>query len=396
MAWYPRARRRPISRNYTRRRTAKNCVLWHTTASAAATSMFGWFNTRNANASSHFHVDNAGNVEQYIDTAHISWANRDGNARSVTIETQGTGSEPWTAAQRRAIVDLTRWICQTHGIPVRQMASSHASQSGIGWHRLGINGNFPRTGILRGRQQRGGGQLWSGARGKTCPGTQRIQQIPAMIQQIAGGRSSTTSTPTAGDYGTAGGGGTTMRYEWYEVTAPYVNIRTGPSTGHRIVRRARRGERVLVRGNPNAAWVLVGASLRMNRRAAKLRKVDGPSDASKLTHGQWPDRLIPRIGRHTSESDRAWRDLLSRLGHNHSSIVRNFQTWLNSRGHNLVVDGIRGPRTNRALQQQVGARVDGIRGQETINRELIYLNNQRAHLTPRPPSATRKYRAYQG
>ncbi|HLS02512.1 MAG TPA: N-acetylmuramoyl-L-alanine amidase [Beutenbergiaceae bacterium] len=187
MAWMQGARRRPIRRNYTARVTEKDCIILHVTGAPNATSQHGWFNTRGAGASSHFHVDLAGNIEQYIDTAYMSWANREGNPRSVTIETQGGANGAWTTAQVRAIRTLIQWIRQHHkGIPLRQMTSSFRSQKGIGWHRLGCNGNFPRTGILRGRNQRGGGELWSGAYGKVCPGSDRIRQIPAIIRQAGG------------------------------------------------------------------------------------------------------------------------------------------------------------------------------------------------------------------
>lgn len=183
MAWYPKARRRQLPRNYTARRTNKNCALLHSTASIAA-SQFGWFSDSRAQASSHFHIDFSGNVEQYLDTDFIAWTNVDGNPRSVTIETAGIGNEVWSAAQVRAIVDLLIWICDTHRIPVRQMASSRTTEHGIGWHRLGIDGNFPTTGILRGRLQRGGGEYWDRNRGKVCPGSLRIQQIPGIIRQV--------------------------------------------------------------------------------------------------------------------------------------------------------------------------------------------------------------------
>lgn len=186
VARYPKAVWKPIKANYTARVTLKNCVILHTSASAGATSLYGWFSNPRANASSHFHVANDGTVEQYVDTAHMSWANKNGNSRSVTIETQGDGTKPWTAKQRQALIELVRWICKTHGIPVRQMESSSSSQKGIGWHRLGCDGNFPKSGILRGRNQRGGGESWSSAYGKVCPGDDRILQVPDMIKEIAG------------------------------------------------------------------------------------------------------------------------------------------------------------------------------------------------------------------
>lgn len=181
MAWYPKANKRPININYTMTKTAKNAVLLHSSASDGLSSLYSFFNNPSTQASSHFHVDFSGNVEQYIDTDHVSWANRDGNSRSVTIETQGSGEGPWTQAQMNAMAKLIRWICATHRIPLRIMENSHTSTSGVGWHRIGIDGNFPSSGLLRGRNARGGGEVWSGF-GKTCPGDDRILQVPRLIE----------------------------------------------------------------------------------------------------------------------------------------------------------------------------------------------------------------------
>jgi murein DD-endopeptidase MepM/ murein hydrolase activator NlpD len=190
MAWYPKALKKPISHNYTRTVTGKDCVILHTAASNGD-SLQAWFNNPSAQASSHFYVRKSGVVEQYIDSKYMSWANVQGNPRSVTIETEGIGNEEWTAKQVQAIVALCQWACKTHSIPIRQMASSAASEKGIGWHRLGCDGNYPTTGILRGRNQRGGGQDWTGAAGygRACPGDDRIKQMPAIIAAVKGTKS---------------------------------------------------------------------------------------------------------------------------------------------------------------------------------------------------------------
>lgn len=196
MARYPGAKWRPLTRNYTARATNKDCAILHSTASASARSMHTWFSQAKAYSSSHFHVDDYGVVEQYVDTAHMSWANAAANSRSVTIETQGDGTKPWTPKQREAIVALLKWICKTHGIPVRQMQSSLKSEKGIGWHRLGCDGNFPAMpSILAGRGQRGKGESWSSARGKVCPGSDRIHQIPGIITEVAGGSVTPAAKP---------------------------------------------------------------------------------------------------------------------------------------------------------------------------------------------------------
>jgi murein DD-endopeptidase MepM/ murein hydrolase activator NlpD len=167
--------------------TGKDCVILHTAASNGD-SLQAWFNNPSAQASSHFYVRKSGVVEQYIDSKYMSWANVQGNPRSVTIETEGLGDEAWTAKQVQAIVALCQWACKTHGIPVRQMASSAVTEKGIGWHRLGCDGNYPTTGILRGRNQRGGGQDWTGAAGygRACPGDKRIEQMPGIIAAVSG------------------------------------------------------------------------------------------------------------------------------------------------------------------------------------------------------------------
>lgn len=183
MGWYPGAVKKPISINYTKRVTTKTCVILHTSASLSS-SLHGWFSNQSAKASSHFYIRMDGVVEQYLDTKHISWANASANSRSVTIETEGLGNEKWTPAQLESIKKVLKWSCAEHNIPVRQMNSSAASEKGIGWHRLGIDGNFPSSGILRGRNQRGTGEVWSSSRGKVCPGSLRIEQIPALIASM--------------------------------------------------------------------------------------------------------------------------------------------------------------------------------------------------------------------
>jgi murein DD-endopeptidase MepM/ murein hydrolase activator NlpD len=197
MAWYPKALKKPISHNYTRTVTGKDCVILHTAASNGD-SLQAWFNNPSAQASSHFYVRKSGVVEQYIDSKYMSWANVQGNPRSVTIETEGLGDEAWTAKQVQAIVALCQWACKTHGIPVRQMASSAVTEKGIGWHRLGCDGNYPSTpSILKGRSQRGGGEDWTGAAGygRACPGDDRIKQMPAIIKAVGGKEDKVTKRP---------------------------------------------------------------------------------------------------------------------------------------------------------------------------------------------------------
>ncbi|WP_291279998.1 N-acetylmuramoyl-L-alanine amidase [Galactobacter sp.] len=186
MAWYSKALKKKITRNYTATKTTKTCIILHTAASNGD-SLHAWFSNPSAAASSHFYVRKSGVVEQYVDTAQVSWASGAANSRSISIETEGLGDEAWTTAQVTALIALCQWIIKKHpGIPTRQMDSSSATDKGIGWHRLGCDGNFPETGILRGRNQRGKGESWSKAYGKVCPGDDRIKQVPAIVAAVGG------------------------------------------------------------------------------------------------------------------------------------------------------------------------------------------------------------------
>jgi len=182
---YPGAKWRPIKHNFTdRKRTRTDAIVLHVTGSDAA-SQFGWFNNPAADASSHLHIALDGTVEQYVDLDKIAWTSGEGNARTIGIETAGTGSGSWTTAQLDALKDAIAWLAKRYNIPLRLMASSKPTERGIGWHRLGIDGNFPALpSILAGRKQRGGGESWSKAAGKVCPGDKRIKQIPALLERI--------------------------------------------------------------------------------------------------------------------------------------------------------------------------------------------------------------------
>lgn len=187
--WMPEAIRKPLARNYTpSTRKVTNAIIFHVAVSES-TSLYGWFNDPSAGASSHFYVRRDGTIEQYIPINLISWAGVQSDQRAISVETQGMGHGAWTAAQIAAMQRIIRY-CQTiyPGIPSRVMQSSKTSETGIGWHALGV----PATQEQKlSRVSQTGGELWSGAVGKICPGPERIKQIPGLVAGLAG-----TSTPT--------------------------------------------------------------------------------------------------------------------------------------------------------------------------------------------------------
>ena len=189
MAWYPKAIRKELPRKYAGYNNLAyyNRVNLHVAVSNGD-SLYGYFNG-SGKPSSHFYVRDSGVVEQYVNTAYAAEADLDGNDATISIETEGgvtnAQSEKWTASQVQALAELFAWAHETHGIKMRLATSSKlgSASKGLSWHRLGIDGNFPKTGILRGRLQRGGGMHYSKSRGKVCPGDAKIKQIPGILER---------------------------------------------------------------------------------------------------------------------------------------------------------------------------------------------------------------------
>ena len=157
---------------------AHDVVCVHTMVGflAGTESMFhqdGWSGTE-----SHFGVggpaDGAldGTVYQWVDTDDQADANLQGNHRLISIETSDGGDEtnPWSDAQLDAITSLVVWACRTHDIPAELIADSAPGRRGIGYHRQGID-----------PWRVAGGEKWSNANGKVCPGDVRIAQLVDVV-----------------------------------------------------------------------------------------------------------------------------------------------------------------------------------------------------------------------
>jgi hypothetical protein len=197
MARFPGAVWKPITANKGRRAlTVHNRVNLHVAVSEGS-SLHSYFN-KSGIPDSHFYVRRDGTVEQYVDTSMRAFADLEGNDATISIETQGMGGGTWTPQQIESLAQIYAWAVRTHGVARRIASDSKPGRSsqGLSWHRLGIDGNFPSSGILAGRLQRGGGMHYSQSRGKECPGSDRIKQVPqifARAEAILGGA---TTTPT--------------------------------------------------------------------------------------------------------------------------------------------------------------------------------------------------------
>src|SRR6266508_4058674 len=176
MAWYPGAIRKEVTRHRTPMARYRG-VCNHVAVSEAA-SLFGYFNEP-GNPTSHFYVRKSGVVEQYVSTAYRAPAQLEGNSSMISIETQGgvthLETEPWTEAQLQTLAGIAHWAHQLHGVPLVRMTGSRPETRGIGYHRLGID-----------PWRVDGGERWSKAYGKVCPGNAKIAQIPEIIARAKG------------------------------------------------------------------------------------------------------------------------------------------------------------------------------------------------------------------
>lgn len=145
-------------------------------------SLFGQFNTP-GEACSHFYVRKAGpqgenagmaDFEQYVDTRYVAPAQLEGNHRMLSCETEGgVGtdlSHGWTLAALNRLAWIAYQCSLLHDYPLAPMPNSRPSSRGVGFHRLGVD-----------PWRVSGGELWSSAHGKVCPGAAREKQIPLII-----------------------------------------------------------------------------------------------------------------------------------------------------------------------------------------------------------------------
>lgn len=187
--WMPGVIKKPITSKIRSRGSSKaNAFVMHIAVSESVSLHTLFSNSKYG--CSHFYVRRSGLIEQYLPISSKSMADVYGNHRAVSAETQGGfKQEPWTDAQVNALAQIAAFLHDEWDIPLKLMTDSRPTTSGVGYHRLGINGNFPNDSLFAGRKQRGGGEVWSTSFGKTCPDnkafpaneTSRIAQVPGII-----------------------------------------------------------------------------------------------------------------------------------------------------------------------------------------------------------------------
>jgi hypothetical protein len=182
MARYPSAEWAPIAWMNSLRHTRKTQFTIHITAGESDPRTIATWKTGTAGAN--FVVFRDGRTIQLADSACKSAADL-GATHTISVECVGADG-PLTAAQCAALVRLIRDANRLDGVPLRLAATS--SDAGIGWHRLGVDGNFP-AGRMGGRLQRSPlGVKTSSAFGKLCPTGPVIDQIhDVILPAVTGG-----------------------------------------------------------------------------------------------------------------------------------------------------------------------------------------------------------------
>lgn len=199
---YPGADWHPLGAQTEPPMTGHHIVCVHTMA-GYLTSTENWFRVGNGRgyrgAESHFGVGGKWGpdvkADRFLDGAVWQWqdllrqadANLDGNPTVLSIETADNAThpiEPWTPAQAESIAKLLAWLtdvqthrrcpsgwqCRAEGIPLVLVPDTRRHRRGVGYHRQGVD-----------PWRASGGVRWSNSRGKTCPGSARITQLPDVL-----------------------------------------------------------------------------------------------------------------------------------------------------------------------------------------------------------------------
>ena len=190
-----------------------------------------------------------------------------------------------------------------------------------------------------------------------------------------------------------------------------TELRSGPLSTHKKVRDVEAGELLIGSGQDSQWWTGVG-DLWVPKSAVEKRDHGGANDV--LHHGQWPDRDLPLNADRSREFFLAWEDLLRRTGDWQDNGVHDaIKRWLRGArnpsgvgsgygygvGWGKEMTGQYGRGLKRALRDRgffSGDVTYGSWTDELTRAEKAFLNDQRRHLAPQPPSATTHTRGYDG
>lgn len=261
---YPRGGWRPLGPQSQPAMRSHDIVCLHTMVGSLHGTDEMFMGAGYGGTESHFGVGHDGETLQWQDIGRTADANLDGAHRVLSIETadfgpgfndwntnDGSQVPAWTDAQLERLADLLAWLCavETHaacppswhchqeGIPLVAIPDTRPGCRGIGWHRQGVESNPAH----RPGYRVDGGERWSKAVGKVCPGDRRTAQIPALIERaraIAGGDPEIRTTSSQEDddmpmftvYGEAGADKPAILTGlgvWRPITPEYFEVLSG-------------------------------------------------------------------------------------------------------------------------------------------------------------------------
>lgn len=210
MKRYPKALQRPLAGSMGQpEMRAHNFVCVHTMVGNLASTDEMFKRNGYSGTESHYGVGGAwardaqagldGAVYEWVNPTYTADANLDGRWDVISIETadnapaQAKDIAKWTAKQVVALVDLIHWLCSkeahsacptswkchAEGIPMKLVPDTKPGRRGIAWHAQGVE-HSRGVGAVPGFLVTGGTR-WSSAKGKECPGPQRIGQLKATV-----------------------------------------------------------------------------------------------------------------------------------------------------------------------------------------------------------------------
>lgn len=178
----PLALWRPLGPQTQPRMAAHDVVVLHTMAGSLAGTDAMFHRNGYGGTESHFGVGAGELVYQWQDLDYTADAQLDGNRRCISIETADTGAPfprwsgsdvpAWTAEQVYVLARLVAWLAQRYAIPLQLIPDTRPGRRGVGYHRQGID-----------PWRVAGGERWSSAAGKVCPGDRRVAQVPEVIER---------------------------------------------------------------------------------------------------------------------------------------------------------------------------------------------------------------------
>ena len=159
MALCPFATQKPISANHGGRRWNQYGLVIHVQEGDG--SLYGFFNNPASQVSAHFWCSKAGQLEQYLDTSVVAWAQAAGNDSYASCEFEGFATEAMTAPQIAMGGQLAAWLSSVEGWPVAGPVAHGA---------LGVTPHCNLDGTPD--------PAWGN---HPCPGSIRLAQIPALV-----------------------------------------------------------------------------------------------------------------------------------------------------------------------------------------------------------------------